>query len=578
VRTPRVPGGQPYSEIDPSDEQGACLLRKVAIVLLAMPVVATLYIRVALRRSIAARVALVFGMGALLSVAGVGALAPARTSATPSGADPTPLPNAAFETHLQTGHGLRDAVAIQFSSPMDAASVAAALTIVPDAAVRLTWDAAGQRLTVAPFPTWSAETYYVVSVGAGALDRSGRTLDAPARAAFLTRGPTHATLAAEPLAAGRVAPDGEVTAVVPNGIDPVTLAAALRITPAVVGDVTATARPNGAAEAVFVPRTGFAPDTTYTLSLAPGTVDTDGIELAVAPLTFRTSAAPTVVRFRPVGSQTDVARTAVLSVRFDQAMDRSSTQAAFTATVAGTKVAGTAHWYEGDTVLALTPKTQLPAGAKVTLAVAASARSAAGVPIAGPRAITFTTIAPPKPAPKPAAKPAPKPAAKPAPKPAPSPGGSVAGSSWSAVEAYYKRLLDCTRGGGLVTSSGSCSSPGGSGLVPLKLDAGLTTKLARPYAKLLATTNQCSHFVNGSLATRLSAAGYHGFTWAGENLGCQPYEVYRSVLNAHLFFQSERSYNGGHWRNMMDPRFRLVGIGVWVYHGQVRLVTDFLAP
>jgi hypothetical protein len=50
------------------------------------------------------------------------------------------------------------------------------------------------------------------------------------------------------------------------------------------------------------------------------------------------------------------------------------------------------------------------------------------------------------------------------------------------------------------------------------------------------------------------------------------------VLGSHLFFQAERSYNGGHYRNLMDARFHEVGIGVWVSHGRVRLVIDFYTP
>jgi uncharacterized protein YkwD len=44
------------------------------------------------------------------------------------------------------------------------------------------------------------------------------------------------------------------------------------------------------------------------------------------------------------------------------------------------------------------------------------------------------------------------------------------------------------------------------------------------------------------------------------------------------FFQSERPYNGGHYRNMMDARFKQAGIGVWVSGGRVRLVVDFYTP
>jgi uncharacterized protein YkwD len=148
------------------------------------------------------------------------------------------------------------------------------------------------------------------------------------------------------------------------------------------------------------------------------------------------------------------------------------------------------------------------------------------------------------------------------------------------VERYYLGLLNCTRGGGIVTSSGACSSPGGSGLAPLVLDSGISDKVSRPYAKLLATTGVCSHFDGGTPGDRLRRAGYTSYRW-GENLGCRSASsATASVLGTHLYFQSERSWSpaGGHWVNMMNPTYTRVGIGVWVASGRVRLVIDFYRP
>jgi len=36
--------------------------------------------------------------------------------------------------------------------------------------------------------------------------------------------------------------------------------------------------------------------------------------------------------------------------------------------------------------------------------------------------------------------------------------------------------------------------------------------------------------------------------------------------------------NSGHWRNSKDLRWKTFGIGVWVYGGRVRLVTDLYQP
>jgi len=131
-----------------------------------------------------------------------------------------------------------------------------------------------------------------------------------------------------------------------------------------------------------------------------------------------------------------------------------------------------------------------------------------------------------------------------------------------------------------VTSSGACSSPGGSGLAPLVLDGDISDSVSRPYAKLLATSGVCSHFDGGNPGDRLRREGYTSYRWA-ENLGCRSASsATASVLGTHLYFQSERSWSpaGGHWVNMMNPVYSRVGIGVWVASGRVRVVINFYDP
>ena len=98
---------------------------------------------------------------------------------------------------------------------------------------------------------------------------------------------------------------------------------------------------------------------------------------------------------------------------------------------------------------------------------------------------------------------------------------------------------------------------------PLSLSSGISSKVARPYAKkLLAIGNDCSHFIGGDPGDRLRRAGYTNWTWA-ENIGCRSGNPYDAVLASHRFFQSEKDSNGGHWRNIKNPDFSTVGIGVW---------------
>jgi hypothetical protein len=149
---------------------------------------------------------------------------------------------------------------------------------------------------------------------------------------------------------------------------------------------------------------------------------------------------------------------------------------------------------------------------------------------------------------------------------------------WAAVEAYYLRLLNCTRTGGWVQKDGSCSGYGtgkySKYVPPLKLGTGIST-VARSWAKRIATSGACTH---GDPGARLRAAGYRGYSW-GENIGCWDVaSAYKSVLSSHLAFQAEKAANGGHWRNIKNARYTLVGIGVWKAGGHTRLVTDFYRP
>jgi uncharacterized protein YkwD len=557
-------------------------LRRFAVALLAAPVLVAIYLQLLMRRSVAARVGLLLGVGALLGVAGFGALAADETTALPPGNASAVLPSAEFRT-LRTGQALSEPVVLDFSAPMDEASVASALTVDPPIPVELSWTPEADHLTVKPSVGWTPGTYVVVTVGATARDRGGNALGTPARAAFLSRAAASARLTAPDASDGLVPPRTTFVVTVEGDVDPTVLAEAVRVEPAVEGHVAVTKQADPATptsspryRAVFVPNGPLAVDTAYTVTLAPGVKDREGVDVAPPePLAVRTVAAPAVVRFRPVGSATEVAVGANVSVRFDQAMDRAATEQAFQVTAAGKAVAGTFTWAEGDHVLVLDPATDFAQGIRVELRVTTGARSADDVPLAAERAISFATV--PKPAPKP--KPTPKPkAAAPAPRTSSSSsGGSVGGGSWAAVETYYLKLMNCTRTGGWVTSSGACSSPGGRNVAPLKLDAGISSKVSRPYAKLLATRGACSHFIGGGPNDRLRRAGYTSYRW-GENIGCRSGNPYAAVLGSHLFYQSEKSYNGGHYVNLMNAKYDRVGIGVWVASGRVRLVIDFYHP
>jgi uncharacterized protein YkwD len=540
-------------------------LRQTAIALLAAPIIFAVYLGALLRRSTLARAGLALGLAFLLGVGLIGPGRPSSTVATPP-TEIVPLAQAAFTTAFSTDRGLTDPVTIGFDEPMDPASVDAVVKVDPPTGVALAWDSSGTLLTVSPQEHWSAGTFHTITVGAGALARSGQPLTRPVRAAFLTRTATTAkVIATEPIGQ-RVSTTTAFQVSFARPVDPATVEGAIRLDPPTAGIVRSGSPTEDPGRFTFTPSAPLRANAEYRLVVS-GVRDKDGEPLDTVVLTVRTTNAPAVVRFRPRAGSQDVARDANVSVRFTQPMERRTTARAFKVSIAGKAVAGKTAWAERDTVLVFTPAAQLPAGATVLMEVGAGARSVAGIPIGAAERGTFRTAKTST-----AATTAPARTSSIA-----SGGGAVGGGSWADVETYYLGLMNCTRTGGWVTSSGACSSPGGRSVAPLRLSTGISSKVSRPYAKRLAIGGSCSHFIGGSPGDRLRRAGYTSYRWA-ENLGCRSGAAKAAVLASHLFFQSEKSYNGGHYRNLMNAAYSQVGIGVWVSGGRVRLVVDFYHP
>jgi uncharacterized protein YkwD len=552
------------------------LLRKLGAALLALPVVIVVYLASLRRGGLGARIAAGVAASAVIGLVVVASVPPAPSAAVPVAPPPQPVAAALLDV-VRTGHGLTAPFSVAFDAPMDPASVVAALRVRPEAPMSFRWDTAGRVLTIDPLGHWSPDTLYVITVEGTARGVDGGLLATPVRALVLTGSAGRGALSATHALGGRASLDTAFRIELDRPADLAAVRAALHTEPAIAGDVTAGATPG---EFVFRPSGALATDTAYRVWLA-GLADSEGIAFIGSPsVEVRTLPAPAVVRFRPKAGTSAVDRGAAISVRFTEQMDRASTAAAFTVTVAGKAVAGKVSWAETGTVLVFTPSKPLPYGASVVASVDLTASSKAGAPLAKVASGAFTVV--PKPAPTPVVAKTTK-VAKPtkstgSPKPITHSGGGAAVSgSWTAVEAYYLKLMNCTRTGGWVTSSGSCSSPGGRSVAPLALSSAISAQVSRPYAKLLATRGICNHFIGGTPGDRLRRAGFTSYRW-GENLGCRSGNPYSSVLGSHLFFQSEKPYNGGHYRNLMNAEYDRAGIGVWVAAGRVRLVVDLYHP
>ena len=543
-------------------------MRNVAIALLAVPILGAIYAGALLRRSIVSRVALALGLCAVLGGGVIGAAQPTLTTAMPP-SPIVPLTRAAFRTVVATDASVTLPATIEFTTPMNEASVAAAVTVEPATPVDLVWNAAATTLTIKPRSTWDPGVFHTVSVQAGALAATGQPLARPARAAFLTRPVAAAKIGTTVPIGKRASVRTAFTVAFEGTIDPATIANSIHLEPATPGEIRVVGSPKSRATYQFVPAEALKPDTVYKL-VVKGVRDLDGLPVTSQSIAVRTVKAPAVVRFRPRDEGKDAARDAAISVRFTEAMDRRATAKAFSARVGGKAIKGKVTWAEGNTVLVFEPSSTLPYGADVVAKVDITAKSAAGATMVRSTRAIFHVVEKPK---------VQKPRAVPVSRPSSSGGGggAVGAGSWAAVESYYLRLMNCTRTGGWVTSSGACSSPGGRSVRPLVIDSRISSRVARPYAKLLASRGACTHFIGGNPGNRLSRAGFTSYRWA-ENIGCRSGNPASAVLGSHLFFQSERPYRGGHYVNLMNAAYDRVGIGVWVSSGRVRLVVDFYHP
>ena len=533
-------------------------MRETIADVISVPVRALASLGALIRRSAIAQIAAVAAVAVVVVGLVVVAL-PANSVHHAAKFDPT-APSA-LATDLAGEYPLDKPVTIPFNKPMDAASVAASLSVNPASPFAMAWDEAGEILSLSPQRFWAPSATYTIEIGADAHDRQGLPLGQAVHVSFATASLTSGSISATEMVGKLLSPTTSFQITFTRPVKLATVVARFAIAPVVQGTLTGD-DPTDAASQVFTftPNEPLRAGTEYTASFqSTNAMDSMGLAItAVAPLKGVTVIGPAVLRFRPRDRATAVSPSQIISVRFTMAMDPVTTQAAFSIKVNGRKVAGKMYWSEHNTVLAMKPSKAFPVGATVVATVAGSAAAANGMKMARSASATFHVIKPTK-------------------RKIPTGGGkSVGESPWSSTEHYVLRLINCTRTGGWVVSGGSCSSYGHNTLPrqsALVYDSGIAAKVARPFAKLMAERNVLNHYADGSPHYRMSRAGYTSTT-TGENIGA-PRSLTAGIVSEHMFFQNEYPCRCHHYLNIMYPRFHRVGVGVWVYRGRIRMVADF---
>jgi hypothetical protein len=543
-------------------------VRKIAAAAVAVPFIAFVFLTSLIRRTSPGRVItagpaqlILVGAAVLVLVSGLLLGLPAKQVV--GGAPPTfaPLAPQAQASRGDSSLPLDVPFQVQFTKPMNEATVESALSITPQVNFTFQWDATAQELSIAPDPHWAPYTTYSVDITGAATDQEGLSLATEIDTSFQSGAPTAGTITATQTSAGLVSPltTFQLTFTRPVKLSTVLLRFTIspQVPVTIVGD-----DPTDAASQVFTmtPKSQLASNTAYVITMAAGGTDSAGATLQpVAGLQVTTMATPSVVRFRPQDGTITYDSNQPVSVRFTMAMDEKSTAAAFSVTVNGRAVAGSTYWAEGDSVLVLTPRYSFAIGSTVVAKVSTAARSATGLHLSAAASATFKV-------------------SKPRSSSISYGGIASASSPWYASEVYYLKLMNCTRTGGWVTSSGACSTETHHTLPaqsPLVLDAGISNKVSRPYAKYMADYRLLDHYLRGTTPhSRLCAAGYCGGSW-GENIASPGSSGKAGMIAVEIFYQNEYWCRCEHYYNIMDPYFHRAGVGVWVSKGVVRVSIDF---
>lgn len=476
-------------------------------------------------------------------------------------------------------------VVIEFETPMDAASVEAALQVLPAQSVDLYWNRSQTALTVMPAGLWRADERYLVVVPDTSKTDAGTPLPGPRRYTFTTQASPVIT-GVEVRLAGEVeppadeatsglsqvlevGPDGQPAAGVtpmastegvsigetPTEVSPTstiivsfsqTMDAAdvesrFSIAPAVDGELSWRGT-----DLVFTPGERLQPGMRYTISLAGAHDHRGNVLRSSSSVSFIVAEHARLTKTSPRGDSNEV-NPAVVQMWFSRPMQVDSTNAAFSLTdgATGHLVGGLLSWNEAGTLLTYVPDRPFAAGRTFTIRLDDGALDVDGnaitvswsftTPAAATRSTTTTRTTPAVPAPAPAA--------------------TLAGYALNQVNAARAAY----------------------GFAPLVLDAAVSA-VASAHAWDQARNNYFSHYgLDGSTRQVRLARGGVGFGWSGENQCYHLGMSQQATLNwCHSQFMAE-PYPGywNHIANILNPNARRMGIGIATVGDKTVITWDF---
>jgi Bacterial Ig-like domain len=309
---------------------------------------------------------------------------------------PSPPPTILFTSPAAGASGVARAnpIVAGFDHTMDKPSAEAAFSLRRGngAAVPGSFGWYGNAMIFAPATPLARSAAYTATVGTGAKDIVGSHLPSAKTWQFTT--------APQPLIAA-VVPAENATEALPN----VNLVVAFDTTmdkPSAQSAFSLKRSSDGAPvpgsfgwygnALIFDPEEDLAGGTQYTATVTTAAKEAGGHPLPSAKSwRFTTTNRPIVDLVHPADGTTGVPRGSVTVAFFNKAMDKPSTQAAFSLklTSNGAAVAGSLGWY--GTALIFKPSAALPANTLFTAALGGTARDLAGNTLANPTTWHFAT-------------------------------------------------------------------------------------------------------------------------------------------------------------------------------------------
>lgn len=289
--------------------------------------------------------------------------APAAQSAetTQPAAAPEKFPPLVLQTSPEAGQSLALSapVEIVFDQPMDQASVAKAFSIEPVLLGELTWpNPTTVRFT--PAKAYERNQRYKIAVTESAQSAAGVPLNRALGLSFNTVGYLEVTDVQPGADSTDIAPDTTVTVLFNRPVVALTAIENLAAQPqplTFVPPVTGAGKWLNTSIYQFTPDEGFAPATDYTARVAGGLTAADGSVMEEDYTWTFTTVPPKVLATYPNDGAIYVSPTPVISVAFNQLMDRASVEKAFSLRNAETEeaVKGKFAWVEAGLVQPVDP-------------------------------------------------------------------------------------------------------------------------------------------------------------------------------------------------------------------------------